>query len=425
MLMFKNQQGYLKLKELKKRVNAMFMYATFDELKQAKVTDIYFIRTKKILEEDGLSNVEVNMEVTMSSVPDHYKWVVFGGLKDSLKLLEGLPIDVYSIEEGTIVPQWDSNGIKVPVMFIQGPYGSFVEYETPILGFLATGTGIVTKAARIRKIAGNDIPLITFGARRAHPALAPFYDYYAYIGGFNGVSSILSAEKFLGKKPTGTMPHSLLIIYRFVKGDHAEGWKAYDKYMPPEVPRIMLSDTFSDEVEEVLRAVEAVGKDKIWGVRLDTPGSRKGNFGQIVREVKWKLRQRGYSNVKVFLSGGINEDSIKELIEAGADGFGIGSAIARADPVDFAMDITAIKKDGQWIPISKRGKYDGVKMLWRCIDSEGKIRFIVAPIDSEPPCKDAEPLIKKVIENGKIIRKEKTPDQIREYILNQLSYVDL
>ncbi|MHA1589210.1 MAG: nicotinate phosphoribosyltransferase [Candidatus Njordarchaeales archaeon] len=401
----------------------IFLFATHDEILTGKLTDIYFIRTQKILKSDGLDRTNVGAEFTVSGYPKNYKWIVFGGLRDVLKLLEKKSVDVYALPEGTIFTPRDFNGIKLPVLLIMGPYGEFLVYETPILGFLAAGSGFATKAARIRKIAGDNVLIVNFGARRTHPAIAPFCDYYSYIGGFNAVSCIVGAE-LLGKAPVGTMPHSLLIIYKFVKGDHSEGWKAYDKYMPPEVPRIMLTDTFSDEVEESLKAVETIGINRITGVRLDTPSSRKGNFADIVREVRWKLRMRGYDKVKIFLSGGIDEDSIPTLLEAGADGFGIGSAIARAPFIDYAMDIVAINKDNKWYPISKRGKFDGLKQVWR-YEKNGKIYYVVTPFDSEPPHPDAEPLLIKFMENGKIIQKVPSPDETREYVLSQLRKLEI
>ncbi len=398
-----------------------FFIATEEEIKDGKVTDIYFVRTRNILESDGLGNIVVAAEFTASSLPNNYKWFVFAGIREVLHLLEGLPVDVYAVPEGTILTPRDRNGVRVPVMMIIGPYSKFAIYETPILGFLAAATGYATKAARLRKRAG-DVPIINFGARRTHPAIASVCDFYSYIGGFDAVSNILGA-KFLGKKPLGTMPHALLIVYRVARGDHAYGWKAFDEYMPPEVPRIMLCDTFSDEVEETIRAVEFVGPDKIYGVRLDTPGSRKGNFADILREVKWKLRVKGYEHIKIFLSGGINEDNIEELVKAGADGFGIGSAVANAPFIDFAMDLVGIKKDDKWVYISKRGKYSGLKQVWR-IRKGDRIEYEVL-LREEKPEEKAEPLLEKFMENGKIIKKMPSPDQTRSYVLEQLKFFDI
>ncbi|HDJ97015.1 MAG TPA: nicotinate phosphoribosyltransferase, partial [Thermofilum sp.] len=265
-----------------------FLYATFDELKNAETTDVYFIRTKKILKEKGLYDTRVYMEVTVSSFPDNYKWAVYAGLREVVKLFEGLEgVNLYSIPEGTVLKSRDYYGYRIPVMVVEGPYGVFVEYETPLLGFLASASGIATKAARVKKAAGDSI-VLSFGARRQHPALAPFVEYYAYIGGADGVSAVKGAE-LLGIEATGTMPHSLLIIFRAVKGDHTQAWLAFDEVVDPKVKRIALVDTFLDETEEALRAAKLLG-ERLWGVRLDTPSSRRGDFAEIIREVKWKLK---------------------------------------------------------------------------------------------------------------------------------------
>jgi len=84
-----------------------------------------------------------------------------------------------------------------------------------------------------------------------HPAITPMLDYAAYIGGFDGVSSILSAE-VIGTRPMGTMPHALIIIM----GSQEEAWKAFDRHVEEGVPRIALIDTFADEKTEAIKAAE-------------------------------------------------------------------------------------------------------------------------------------------------------------------------
>jgi len=397
-----------------------FIYADYESLKKGRTTDIYFIRTIKILQEEKLDRVEVNAEFTPSGFPDNYPWAVLGGLRDVAKLLEGLPVDVDALPEGTVFFEKDYYGVKEPVMAIRGPYASFAIYETPILGFLASGSGIATKAARIKRLAGDKV-VLSFGARRTHPAVSPFNAFYAYIGGCDGVSCVMGAEEFLGMKPMGTMPHSLMIIFKVFRGDHAEAWKAFDKYMDPDVPRIMLVDTFYDEKYEALMAAEKLG-ERLFGVRLDTPSSRRGSFASIVKEVKWELKLRGYENVKIVVSGGIDEDVIPELIKAGVDGFGVGSAIANARIIDIAMDITAVKKDGKWMPITKRGKYSGIKKLYRCMDC---FVDVVSPAESPPPkcpkCgKEMENLLKPLIRKGKVVTAFPSPKEERDYVLKQV-----
>jgi nicotinate phosphoribosyltransferase len=61
-------------------------------------------------------------------------------------------------------------------------------------------------------------------------------------------------------------------------------------------------------------AAETLGKD-LYGVRLDTPSSRRGNIRRIAEETRWTLDLHGYKHVKIFVSGGLDENNIRELKE--------------------------------------------------------------------------------------------------------------
>jgi len=122
-----------------------------------------------------------------------------------------------------------------------------------------------------------------------------------------------------------------------------------------DVPRTVLADTFTDEVDETLEAAEVLGDD-LDAVRLDTTGSRRGDFEHIIKEVRYKLEEAGREDVDIFVSGGLGATEVADLREV-VDGFGVGSAISNADPVDFSLDI--VEREGE--PISKRGKLSGVK----------------------------------------------------------------
>jgi len=393
-----------------------FFYADDEEIKKGETTDIYFVRTKKILEAKGLTKVRVVAEITNGRLPENWEWGVLCGIEEAANLLEGLPIDVYSMPEGSIFKCRDYHGLREPVMFIEGPYGDFCIYETPLLGLLCQSSGVATKAARVKKAIGSK-PAIAFGIRRMHPAISPMLDRAAYIGGLDGVSSLKGA-KTIGKEPVGTMPHALIIVL----GDQVKAWKAFDEVIPPEVSRIALVDTYFDEKAEAIMAAEALG-EKLYAVRLDTPSSRRGDFAEIVREVRWELDARGYRNVKIFVSGGIDERSAKVLSEAGVDAFGVGTSVSNAPTIDFAMDIVSV--EGR--PSAKRGKLSGKKQVWRC---EKCMVDIIRPFDSPQPkcplCKgETIPMLKPLIKNGEIVVKLKSPSEIREYVLRQLEKVSL
>jgi nicotinate phosphoribosyltransferase len=298
---------------------------------------------------------------------------------------------------------------------IEGPYGEFCVYETPLLGLICQASGIATRAARIRKIAKNR-NLISFGIRRMHPAVSPMIDRAAFIGGFDAVSCLAGA-KAIETKPVGTMPHALIIVI----GDQIEAWKAFDSVVEDDVPRVALVDTYSDEKMEAIMAAETLKNLK--AVRLDTPSSRKGDFAELVREVRWELDLRGYDYVQIFVSGGLNEESVKQLSEAGAEAFGVGTYVSNSPTVNFAMDI--VEMNGELC--AKRGKLGGKKEVWRC---QKCLTDIVLPYNKpQPECPKClgktERMLKPLIEKGKVIAKLPKPKEIRKYVLKQLEELSL
>jgi nicotinate phosphoribosyltransferase len=176
-------------------------------------------------------------------------------------------------------------------------------------------------------------------------------DYASIVGGCVGASTPAGA-RLAGLSPTGTMPHSLVLIF----GDTVEAALAFDRDLEPEVPRIVLVDTFKDEAEETLRVAHALG-DRLYGIRLDTPAERGRVTADLVHEIRARLDQEDYQHVKIVVSGGLNPDRIRYFREAGApvDSYAVGSYISGASPIDFTGDIKEI--DGR--PIAKRGRIPG------------------------------------------------------------------
>lgn len=381
------------------------------EIRAGRTTDIYFLRTLEALKRAGKERVRGVAEVTAGELPRAWPWAVFAGLEEALALLEGKPVDVWALPEGTLFTGFDQEGVRLPVLWLGGPYARFAALETPLLGVLCQASGVATQAARLKALVGER-QLLSFGVRRMHPAIAPAIDRAAYIGGCDGVSSVRSAE-MLGLEPQGTMPHALMLAV----GDLREAWKAFDAAVPRGVKRIVLCDTLQDEKAEALLAAEVLG-DKLHGVRLDTPGSRRGDLAAIVREVRWELALRGRGDVKVFVSGGLGEADVPRLVEAGADGFGVGTSISNAPTVNFALDLVEV--EGQ--PRAKRGKFSGKKMVWRCAAC---FQYRCTPFaEAKASCaRCGKPMAKALVEvlrGGKLVRALPGAGSIRARALGQL-----
>lgn len=392
-----------------------FHIATDEEIRTGRTTDIYFVRTKEVLKAKGKERVRVVTEVTAGRLPEGMPWGILCGVEEVAHLFEGLPVDVYSMPEGSVFYPADARGVREPVIIIEGAYYDFCTMETPLLGLICQESGVATRAALVRMAAGEKI-VVAFGVRRMHPALAPVLDRAAFIGGLDGVSSLSGAE-VIGAFPMGTMPHALMIVF----GDQVAAWKAFDEVMPPEVPRVALVDTYFDEKTEAVMAADALG-ERLQAVRLDTPGSRRGSFVEIIKEVRWELDLRGHDHVKIFVSGGIDADSVRLLTEAGADAFGVGTYISGAPTIDFALDIVEV--EGR--PAAKRGKMGGRKQVWRCPRCLADlVEPYTSPAPSCPKCGgEMGEMLRPLVRNGKVVADLTEPSLIREHVLKQLDRLD-
>ena len=385
----------------------MFHTANPKDIINGKITDVYFERTIQVLKAKGINPV-VRAEFIAKSLPEKWPWALFAGLEEAMYLMKHLPIRVRAMKEGSVFYPYE------PVMEIEGRYQDFCVFETAILGLICQASGVATKAARFKKLAGEKL-VVSFGARRMHPILAPMIERNAYIGGCDGVAVVKSGE-LIGEDPTGTMPHALIICF----GSTVDALKAYDQVLEPKIKRVALIDTFLDEKFECLNVAEALGK-KLFAVRFDTPGSRRGNFYRILEECRWELDMRGYKHIKFYASGGIKEEDIPVLNPV-VDGYGIGTAISNAPVVDYAMDI--IEVEGR--PRAKRGKWSGAKRVLVC--RKCGERKIVPNNKGEhfSSCgKKFEDVLIPVLDKGKYLIEIDSPAEIRKKVLDTVKSISL
>jgi nicotinate phosphoribosyltransferase len=379
--------------------------ADLDAIKQGKLTDVYFTRTLEVLKNRGIEKW-VRAEFIVKGLPDHIPWAVFAGLSELSEVFGGLKVKMRAMREGTVIRPYE------PVLEIEGMYTDFAALETSLLGFICQASGIATKAARCKK-AAEGRPVISFGARRIHPAIAPMVERNAFIGGCDGVSVVYTA-KMIGEKPSGTMPHALILLM----GDTVEAARAFDEVIDPKVNRIVLIDTFNDEKVEAIRVAEAL-KERLYGIRLDTPQSRRGDLARILEEVRWELNLRGLGHVKLYVSGGVDEAQMAEL-NPYVDGYGIGTSISNARVLDFAMDIVEV--EGK--PIAKRGKMSGAKTVLRCT---GCHRDLVTPLElpttDQCECGGAfENILLPWYGKDGFLFGGESPQEVRQYVLTQLPH---
>lgn len=385
----------------------MFHTADPKDIIEGKITDVYFERTLKILKAKGINPV-VKAEFIAKSLPEEWQWAVLAGMEEAAYLLKHLPVKVRALREGTVFYPYE------PVMEIEGKYQDFCVFETALLGLICQSSGVATKASRVKKLAGERT-VVSFGARRMHPVLASMIERNAYIGGCDGVAVVKSGE-IIGEDPMGTMPHALIICM----GSTVEALKAYDEVLEPKFKRVALIDTFLDEKFEALNVAEQMG-EKLFAIRLDTPSSRRGNFYRILEEVRWELDLRGYKDIKLFVSGGINEQDLP-VLNPFVDAYGIGTSISNAPVIDFSMDI--IEVEGR--ALAKRGKWSGSKRVLRCQKCNASL--VVPQSEEKHKCQCGgkfNDIFTPFIEKSKVLQKLLPAREIRNFVLKQVKKLEL
>ena len=181
----------------------------------ADSADVYFKNAEDILEAENLDPV-VAMEVFAR------RDAILCGI-DEVKVLLA---HVFSDADDVVVESLSDGDRVAPkevVLRIRARYRAFGLYETAILGMLAQSTGWATAARECVDAAAPE-PIVSFGARHVHPDVTDNLDYAAIVGGCVGASTPAGA-RLAGLSPTGTMPHSMVLIF----GDTVRAAQAFDR----------------------------------------------------------------------------------------------------------------------------------------------------------------------------------------------------
>ena len=304
--------------------------------------EAYLQRTLTILRTENINPV-----VTLEFSPESEG--IFSGLAEARSLLGRiLPetgSEVWAVSDGDAV-----DALEVALR-VKAPFGSIGLYETALCGVLASSMGWAT-AARECVDAAAGTPIISLGARDLHPNVAANMDYSAVVGGCVSCSTVHGA-RLAGVTPAGNMSHALPVLMT----DTVRAMESFDRHLPQEVPRIALVGSFKDEAEEALDVARSL-REKLRGIQLDTPFERGGVTTDLIKEVRARLDQAGFTHVEITVSGGLTPERIRRYVaeRAPVDTFGVGCYIGSAKPMSFRADIHEV--DGR--PMARRGRIPGL-----------------------------------------------------------------
>jgi nicotinate phosphoribosyltransferase len=157
-------------------------------------------------------------------------------------------------------------------------------------------------------------------------------------------------------------------------------------------------------------------RERLAAVRLDTPGSRRGDFRRILQEVRWELDLRGFRHVRLIVSGGLGEEEVRALRDV-ADGFGVGTSLSNAPTIDYALDIVEV----EGVPFAKRGKLSGRKRVDACGACGSRtVRPAAVPPGRCPCGGPVDALLWSAMSAGRPVEPPSPPRAVRDRVLRQV-----
>ncbi|MDW0114839.1 nicotinate phosphoribosyltransferase [Sporosarcina saromensis] len=431
-------------------------------------TDLYQINMTESYWADGMHERKAVFEVFFRNLPFGNGYAIFAGLErilaylkdfhfsesdlaylkneldfqdDFLEYLKGIRFtgDVYSMVEGELV------FANEPIIRVETTLAEAQLIETALLNIVNYQTLIATKASRIKQVVKDEV-VMEFGSRRAHEMDAAIWGARAaVIGGIEATSNV-RAGKLFGIPVAGTHAHAMVQAYK-------SEYEAFHAYAKRHKNCVFLVDTYNTLKIGIPTAIQVAKElgDQInfVGIRLDS-----GDIAFLSKEARKMLDEAGFTDVKIVVSNDLDEYTILNLKAQGAkvDVWGIGTKLITAydqPALGAVYKIVSIENEhGEMedtIKISsnvEKVTTPGQKKLYRIIDREnGRAEGDYITMHDEDPTTekrikmfhpvhtfvskfvtnfDAVNLHVKVVENGEIIYKNPTLNEMRQYAHDNL-----
>ena len=256
--------------------------------------------------------------------------------------------------------------------------------------------------------------LVDFGLRRAHGAEAGLLAARsAYLAGFDGTATVLAGQRY-GIPLYGTMAHSFIQAH----GNETEAFLNFARGHPDNTT--LLIDTY--DTEAAARSLVAMmprlrGEDlKVNAVRIDS-----GDLGEHARKVRRILDDGGCADVRIFCSGGLDEQSLSRLGSAPIDGFGVGTSLTTssdAPALDCAYKLQEYAGRARRKRSEGKATWPGRKQVYRSFDGTGRMQRDILSLQAEHPA--GTPLLEPVMRGGQRIGPAPALDAARHRVRDQL-----
>jgi nicotinate phosphoribosyltransferase len=422
-------------------------------------TDQYQITMGQVYFKKGETTQIAVFDYFFRKLPFGGGYAIFAGLQDLLKILSDFKFSEEDLEylkeqnfdkdyieylkdfrfKGRIYSVLEGEPVfaGAPILRVEANIIEAQIVETLLLNILNFQTLIATKASRMY-IQAKGRKLIDFGLRRAQGLGGYHASRAAIIGGFSASSNTRAGRDF-GIPVSGTMAHSFLQSYE----NELEAFRDFAASHPENTT--LLVDTYNTlksgipNAITVAKEMEARGH-KLKGIRLDS-----GDLAFLSIKARAMLDAAGLDYVKIAVSNQLDEHLIKSLLDQDApiDIFGVGTSLVTGKP-DAALDGVyklSFFKSKPRIKLSEtiaKVTLPHIKQVYRLLDeqgnfagsdlvslaSESEFKTMYHPYDplKFKHLKDQkmEPLLKKVMEDGKSLIPTQSLHDIQTYSLRRL-----
>ncbi len=294
--------------------------------------------------------------------------------------------EVRAVPEGTPV------FANEPILEVAAPLPQAQLVETFVMNQIHMQTVLASKAQRVVS-AARGRPVIDFGPRRMHGIDAALKAARAfYISGVAATSNVLAGKRYC-VPVAGTMAHSYIQAHE----DETEALRAFAELYPQTVLLVDTYDTIAG-IHKVVELSKTLGKNfQVSAVRLDS-----GDLLALSREARRVLDTAGLKKVDIFASGGLDEDSVAELLASNApiNGFGVGTGMGvsiDAPALDIAYKLCEYAGRGRLKLSAGKPVLPGPKQIFRVEENGQAFRDTIARADENLP---GRPLLKTVMRDG-------------------------
>jgi nicotinate phosphoribosyltransferase len=379
------------------------------------LVDLYELTMLQAYWREGLEDTAV-FELAFRSLPERRNFALACGLDDVLRFLEELRFerpaldrlaslgvgftdvflrrleglrftgDVRALPEGT--PVFPNE----PLLQVVAPLPVAQLVESFVLNQIHHQTVVASKAARVvRAAAGRGV--VDFGMRRMHGTDAALKGARAcWVAGVDATSNVLAALRY-GIPVSGTMAHSYVQAHE----SEAAALRAFSALYPETT---LLVDTYDTEegVRRVGELARELGPDfRVRAVRIDS-----GDLAALARSARRLLDAAGLQRVRIFASGGLDEERIDALLRGGApiDGFGVGTHMGvsnDAPELDMAYKLVAYAGRDRLKTSPGKELLPGRKQVFRVQETGRALRDVLAREGEDAP---GRPLLELVMRAG-------------------------